>query len=73
MTKEIHIDSSELAHFDEYESEFYERHTPGPSCAVKDYIPEDYYHDEDWELLFYEDLKALGIKPGEQVWIEIDY
>lgn len=73
MTREFHIDYNELKHGDEYESEFMERHTPGPSCAVRDYIPVDEYHDEEWELLFYEDLKALGLKPGEHIWIEIDY
>lgn len=73
MTKEYHIDYNELAHGNEYESEFMERHIPGPSCAVRDYIPEDEYHSAEWELLFYEDLKALGLKPGEHIWIEIDY
>lgn len=73
MTKEYHIDYNELRHGDEYEAEFMDRHTPGPSCAVKEYIPEDGYYYEEWELLFYEDLKALGLKPGEYVWVEIDY
>ena len=73
MTKEIHIDYWELKHGDEYEAEFMERHTPGPSCAVREYIPENGYYDEEWEAVFYHDLEALGIRPGEPVWIEIDY
>jgi len=73
MTREFHIEYSELKHGDEYEAEFMERHTPGPSCAVREYIPEDECYDGAWELLLYEDLRTLGMLPGEPVWIEIDY
>jgi hypothetical protein len=73
MTRELHIDSNELAHFDDYEGAFNEMHLPGPSCAIRVYIPEDYYHDEEWEMVLYHDLEALGVKPGESVWVEIDY
>ena len=73
MTREFHIDYSELKHGDEYEAEFMECHTPGPSCAVKEYVPENEHCDEEWRTLLYEDLRTLGMLPGEPVWIEIDY
>ena len=73
MTRELHIDYSELAHGEEYESEFMELYTPSQSCAIRTYIPQDYYNDYEWEKVFYSDLEALGIKPGERVWVEIDY
>ena len=75
MTKEYHIDCNELAHFDEYEGEFGEMYAPGQSCAIRVYNAEEAYRAkcERWELLMFLDLDDLGIKPGEHVWVEVDY
>lgn len=73
MTTEIHIDSRELAHFDEYEGEFNDIHMPGPTCAIPVYVPTMDECDEEWEQLFCDDLLALGFNPGQKIWIEIDY
>lgn len=73
MTKEYHIDYYELKHADEYEEEFMDRHIPGPSCAVQECVVEEGAEIEEWEVLFQSDLRYLGLKPGERVWIEIDY
>lgn len=77
MRKEYHVDSAELAHFDEYESEFNECYTPGPSCAIRIWLPgpeELYkYYFEEWRKIMIADLRALGAEFGDQIWIEIDY
>ena len=75
MTKEYHIRYNELAHGDEYEGEFNEMHLPGPSCAIRIYNveKEERKEYERWELLMFLDLDDLGIKPGEHVWVEVDY
>ena len=73
MTKEYHIDFYELKHADEYAEEFMEKHIPGPSCAVQEYVVEDGVELEGWESLLQSDLRYLGLKSGERVWIEIDY
>ena len=75
MTFEAHIDYAELAHGDEYEGEFGEMYCPGQSCAIRIYNAEEAYRTkcETWELLMFLDLDNLGIKPGEHVWVEVDY
>ena len=75
MTFEKHIDYAELAHGDEYEGEFGEMYCPGQSCAIRVYNAEEAYRTkcETWELLMFLDLDDLGIKPGEHVWVEVDY
>ena len=75
MTFEAHIDYAELAHGDEYEGEFGEMYCPGQSCAIRVYNAEEAYRAkcETWELLMFLDLDDLGIKPGEHVWVEVDY
>ena len=73
MTKEYHINYYELKHGDEYVEEFMDRHIPGPSCAVQEYALEEGTEYQEWETLFQSDLRALGLKPGEHIWIEIDY
>ena len=79
MTREYHIDCSELEHFDEYEGEWMEMNCPGPSCAIHTYIPslEDIEKErkylDSWRQLYWHDLLALGLPTGTSVWIEVDY
>ena len=75
MTREYHTDYSELKHGDEYEGEFNEMYTPGQSCAIYVYNKKEDERKwcEPWELMMFEDLEALGIMPGDGVWVEVDY
>lgn len=75
MTFEAHIDYSELAHGDEYEGDFSEMYCPGQSCAIRVFnlTDEERKHCAQWILLMCLDLDDLGVKPGEHVWVEVDY
>lgn len=75
MRKEYHIDFYELKHAEDYEGEFNDCFTPSQSCAIRVHIPEieDQYDYEPWELVMYADLAVLGFKPGDVIWVEVDY
>ena len=77
MKVQYHIDCNELKHFDEYDGEWNELYTPGPSCAIRVYLPTrhelEMFSYEEWEMLFFDDLAEIGLKPGDHVWVEVDY
>lgn len=77
MTQQTHIKYNDLVHGDEYEGEWNELYTPGPSCAIRVYIPTRFeielFSYEEWEILFFDDLEEIGLKPGDHVWVEVDY
>lgn len=77
MRKEYHIGCNELKHFDEYQGEWNELYEPGPSYAIRVYIPTRFeielFSYEEWEILFFDDLEEIGLKPGDHVWVEVDY
>lgn len=75
MRKEYHIDFYEMKHAEDYEAEFNDCFIPSPYCAIRVHIPEveDQYDYEPWELIMYADLAGLGFKPGDVIWVEVDY
>ena len=77
MKVHYHITCSELKHFDEYEGEWNEFFTPGQSCAIRVYLPTrdeiEMFSYEEWEMLFFDDLAEIGLKPGNHAWVEVDY
>ena len=77
MRMQKHIDYNELAHGDEYDGEWNELYTPGQSCAIRVYLPTrhelEMFSYEEWEMLFFDDLAEIGLKPGDHVLVEVDY
>ena len=77
MTVQYHTQCNKLKHFDEYEDEWNELYTPGQSCAIRVYLPTrdelEMFSYEEWEMLFFDDLAEIGLKPGDHVWVEVDY
>jgi hypothetical protein len=77
MRVQYHIHCNELKHFDEYAGEWNTFYTPGPACAIQIYLPTrdeiELSSYEEWEILFFDDLKEIGLKPGDHIWVEVDY
>ena len=75
MKIEKHIEYDELARGDEYDGNFGETYCPGQSCAIYVYNQKEDERKwcQPWELMMFEDLEALGIMPGDGVWVEVDY